>query len=285
MKKDYNVVQFSGGKDSTAMLLHMIELKMPIDEIIFCDTGLEFPEMYEHIEKVEKYIGRKITKLKHEKSFEYYLLDHIYTIRSGEFKGKKMRGYSFPGPMSRWCTKALKINEAEKYYKEKAEQYNLKLYIGIAADEEKRIKEHNYPLVEWGWTEKDCLEYCYSKGFDWGGLYKYFKRVSCWCCPLQCMDDLRQLWKHFPHLWAKLQEWQDKTWGHYNGGKRIPYYEERFKFEEEWQKKGLPIGRNKKFQTALKEHLKKIDEDRGGLYLSSPPQSNKLWQKNCYDVF
>ena len=83
MKKDYNVVQFSGGKDSTAMLLHMIELNMPIDEIIFCDTGLEFPEMYEHIEKVEKYIGRKITRLKHEKSFEYCLLDRVYTIRGG----------------------------------------------------------------------------------------------------------------------------------------------------------------------------------------------------------
>ena len=52
-----NVVQFSGGKDSTAMLLMMLEKNMPIDDIIFCDTGKEFPQIYEHIEKMNKYIG------------------------------------------------------------------------------------------------------------------------------------------------------------------------------------------------------------------------------------
>ena len=46
MKPDYIVVSFSGGKDSTAMLLRMIELKETINEVIFCDTGMEFPEMY-----------------------------------------------------------------------------------------------------------------------------------------------------------------------------------------------------------------------------------------------
>ena len=46
-----HIVSFSGGKDSTAMLLKMIEKGMPIDEIIFCDTTAEFPEMYDHIKK------------------------------------------------------------------------------------------------------------------------------------------------------------------------------------------------------------------------------------------
>lgn len=49
-----HVVSFSGGKDSTAMLLMMIEKNMPIDEIIMCDTGVEFDEMYDHVEKVKK---------------------------------------------------------------------------------------------------------------------------------------------------------------------------------------------------------------------------------------
>ena len=34
-KQDYHVVSFSGGKDSTAMLLRMVELGMKIDMIIF----------------------------------------------------------------------------------------------------------------------------------------------------------------------------------------------------------------------------------------------------------
>ena len=52
MKQDYIVVSFSGGKDSTAMLLRMIELKEHIDEVVFCDTYKEFPQMYEHIARV-----------------------------------------------------------------------------------------------------------------------------------------------------------------------------------------------------------------------------------------
>lgn len=58
-----HIVQFSGGKDSTAMLLMMIDKGMPIDEIIFCDTGMEFPQIYANIRKVEEYIGRPITIL------------------------------------------------------------------------------------------------------------------------------------------------------------------------------------------------------------------------------
>jgi 3'-phosphoadenosine 5'-phosphosulfate sulfotransferase (PAPS reductase)/FAD synthetase len=40
---------FSGGKDSTAMLLMLIEKGCPLDRIIFFDTGWEFPQMYDHI--------------------------------------------------------------------------------------------------------------------------------------------------------------------------------------------------------------------------------------------
>lgn len=51
---DYIVVSFSGGKDSTAMLLRMIELGEHIDEVICCDTTKEFPAMYRHIERVRQ---------------------------------------------------------------------------------------------------------------------------------------------------------------------------------------------------------------------------------------
>ena len=44
----YHAVSLSGGKDSTAMLLLMIERDMPIDLVLSADTGMEFPKMYEH---------------------------------------------------------------------------------------------------------------------------------------------------------------------------------------------------------------------------------------------
>ena len=48
------VVSFSGGKDSTWMLLEMIRRGEHIDEVVFFDTGWEFPQMLAHVEKVKR---------------------------------------------------------------------------------------------------------------------------------------------------------------------------------------------------------------------------------------
>lgn len=72
MREKKYIVSLSGGKDSTAMLLRLIEENRPVDLILFCDTGLEFPQMYDHLRQLEEYIQRPITILKAEHSFEYY---------------------------------------------------------------------------------------------------------------------------------------------------------------------------------------------------------------------
>ena len=69
------VCSFSGGKDSTAMLLRLLEEGMPVDIILFCDTGLEFPQLYRHVDKVEHDIGREITRVKAPHDFEYYFAE------------------------------------------------------------------------------------------------------------------------------------------------------------------------------------------------------------------
>lgn len=194
-----HIVQFSGGKDSTCMLIMMLEKGIQIDEIIFCDTGKEFPGMYVHIGKVEQYIGRKITTLKAEKSFEYYFCE--YTRTKGKFKG--IKGYGWASMMNRWCTGLLKESVTEEYFRGKGDYIK---YIGIAADEPKRhkniAKNVIHPLFDWGITESMALEYCYNSGFDWNGLYKDFRRVSCYLCPLQRIGNWRLLRKKYPELYA-----------------------------------------------------------------------------------
>ena len=78
-QKDFHAVSLSGGKDSTAMLLLMIERDMPIDMVLYADTGMEFPEMYDHIAKLDAYLyeqrGIHITVLRHPKGFEYLMFD------------------------------------------------------------------------------------------------------------------------------------------------------------------------------------------------------------------
>ena len=224
--ESYHVVSFSGGKDSTAMLIQMLELGMRVDEIIFCDTSVEFPQMYEHVDKVEKYIGRKITRLKAPNSFEYMLLDYEIHARNGSIK----RGYGFADMRNRWCTSYFKRDMIKRHLKE---HENVVQYVGIAADEAHRAEEKRYPLIEWGWTEADALQYCYNKGFDWGGLYKIFNRVSCWCCPLKNLDELRKLRRHFPQLWERLREWDRQTWRKFKADWTVDELDERFYREED----------------------------------------------------
>ena len=196
------------------MVLRLIEEDMPLDDIVFFDTGWEFPQMHEHIEKVEKYIGRKITRLHPHIDFEHWMLRRKIVARKGPMKGKIHRiGHGWPSiTMGRWCTRQ-KIDTIKKH------RGNSIRYIGIAADEATRLtsasgmkkgdKGDLYPLIEWDMRESDCLEYCYSRGFDWGGLYKHFWRVSCFCCPFKRLGELRTLRHHYSKLWAKMLAWED----------------------------------------------------------------------------
>lgn len=257
-KEKFHVVSLSGGKDSTAMLLMMLEKKMPIDLILFCDTGVEFPAMYEHLEQLEKYIGMPITRIKSEKTFQYYLLEHEVRHRNdsqmSQIYGVNRKGYSWAGPRQRWCTSRLKTDIINSYMRNIGKQYDVIHYVGIAADESNRIRNLCYPLADWGITEKQALEYCYNKGFDFGGLYKIFDRVSCWCCPLQGLEELRMLRKYFPELWQQLRVWDKKTWRQFRADYSVEELEIRFAYEEECLKKGLSI-KGRAFFIALKEHI------------------------------
>lgn len=224
----YQIVSLSGGKDSTAMLLMMLEHGERVDEVITVDTGMEFPAMYEHIQKLEEYTGIEFTKLKHEHSFEYFLFD--YQLKKGERKGE--HGYGWARPHSRWCTKTLKTSITDKYLSDLKREHEVVECIGIAADEPKRIHEKRYPLVEYGITEKQALEYCYQKGFTWGGLYEKFDRVSCWCCPLQRIDELRILRHDFPELWEKLMDMDKRSYNQFRIDYSIKQLDRRFAFED-----------------------------------------------------
>jgi 3'-phosphoadenosine 5'-phosphosulfate sulfotransferase (PAPS reductase)/FAD synthetase len=261
-----NVVSLSGGKDSTCMLLMMIEKRMPVDLILFCDTGLEFPLMYEHLDKLEKTINMPITRVRADKPYEYYFLEAPVKRRHETEFSKKFgvnhKGYGWAGPKMRWCTSVLKDTPRERFLRPLREKYDVKEYIGIAADEQYRLtrkrnqnKNHIHPLVEWDMTEADCLKYCYDRGYDWGGLYEKFKRVSCWCCPLQSLPELLQLYFHFPDLWEKLKEWDRRTWRNFRADYSVEQLEVRFLFEQERTAAGFPL-KGKEFYSKLRERLK-----------------------------
>ena len=226
MNQPANVVSLSGGKDSTAMLLMLLERGEPVADIVFFDTGWEFPQMYEHLDWLEFYIGRKITRLRPrlpvgvvtEKSPFDWMLSEYPVVKRGTRQVHRI-GRGWPSPSRRWCTgckqDSLRAHLLALTHR-KGFTLPLRQCVGFAADELDRLEGptkkdgiyyvQRYPLVEWGVTEADALAYCKKRGFYWKGLYRYFDRVSCFCCPLQSLNELRKLRWCFPDLWQRMHE-------------------------------------------------------------------------------
>ncbi len=244
------VVSFSGGKDSTAMLHAMLEHGEPVDHVIWFDTGWEFPQMADHVALVEKQTGIEITRLQPAQPFDYWMYERQIVARKGPMLGKVHRiGNGWPSPMRRWCTR-LKVNAIDNQLKEWGAP-DIVVCIGFAADEaerggrslDDRDYEKRFPLIEYGMTEADALEYCYNLGYDWDGLYEVFHRVSCFCCPLQSLAELRNLRTYFPELWARMLEMDSRIPGHNAGFHHydtVHDLEDRFAEEEITGKKSRP---------------------------------------------
>ncbi|WP_321404531.1 phosphoadenosine phosphosulfate reductase family protein [Maridesulfovibrio sp.] len=295
MSSENNVVSFSGGKDSTALLLMMLEKGIPVHSAVFFDTGWEFPLMCEHIDRLEKYTGLKIQRVKPKTPFPVLMMEREIVSREvrvekigpapppqeldyddgddfrfdyecwelDPFEYKKTKigevyriGYGWPSPLRRWCTRE-KVGAIDAYIKRIESAVSC---IGYAADEAHRTQKktlqkkaaagfkYRFPLIEWGVDEAAALSICKSHGFDWGGLYEHFHRVSCFCCPLQRIGDLRTLRRHYPLLWETMLEWDERITlnpGKHNGFKdhvTVRDFEARFAEEDRFLK--LPLAVN-----------------------------------------
>lgn len=209
------IASVSFGKDSLCMLLKLIEFNYPLDEVIFYDTGMEFNCVYNIRDKVKEMLTKhniKFTELKPKELFECTMFEKPVKKRNGEIT----KGYSWCGGRCRWGT-AEKVRTISMYLKSNY-GVNYKEYVGIAYDEPKRIKDDNkkiYPLYDLKLTEKDCLNYCYDKGFNWledgVELYTILDRVSCWCCANKNLKELKNYYLYLPSYWEKLKDLQSKT--------------------------------------------------------------------------
>lgn len=270
-KTEYYVASFSGGKDSTAMVLHLIERGDPLDEVLFCDTTMEYPAMIRHVEKVKQVVeaaGIKFTELRAPRDFEYYLTEHPTKKRNPDDRLYNKTGYGWAGFGSRWCTSTMKRDVINRHLNIIRREREVIQYIGIAFDEDYRIERggnqdpsHRHPLRDWGWDENTALQYCYDRGYDWEGLYELKRnpktgksRVSCWCCPFQSYEDLRILRQHFPDLWEKLIDLDNRQGKPFQHGYSVRDFDRRFALEDAMTSAGHSI-KNRYFFADLKRLL------------------------------
>lgn len=208
----------SGGRDSSAMVVRSLERGEKLDFVLFCDTGFEFAEMYEYIDKLDNYLQKhfniSITRLDSRAVIERWGFCEPITRgeRAGQFRGIPRRlGMDY-------CTREAKINPSKKFVLSKSTNKlrNIVL-IGYTYNEVMRGRVSNldyaiarYPLYAWGWDEQECDDFLKSRGIA-NPLYQRFSRTGCYLCPKQSVRSLFTLWKHYPQYFAKMKDLESRA--------------------------------------------------------------------------
>jgi 3'-phosphoadenosine 5'-phosphosulfate sulfotransferase (PAPS reductase)/FAD synthetase len=190
-----HVVGLSGGKDSTALALRLVETEPRDYEFICNETGNELPEMHAHWAKLEEMLGTAITKVRHSTDL-VGLIDEMEML---------------PNFHARWCTRILKIEPTIEYFENLPE--GSVLYVGLRADEEARRGLYGediavrFPMREWGWNEAAVWKYLDERGVC------IPKRTDCALCPYQRLGEWFALWRDHPEKYAQGVE-IEKKFGH-----------------------------------------------------------------------
>lgn len=197
------VAGFSGGKDSTAVILWLREQGIE-HRTVFCDTGWEHPITYEFVHELDAKLGLNVEWLKSEKypdGFEQMCV------------ARKM----VPGMRSRFCTEELKIFPLHRWIE--AQEDDVTLYQGVRAQESlarskmpRRVFENaaggywiERPLFDW--THEQVFEIHKRHGIEPNPLYKLgMTRVGCAPCIMVNKRELRQWALRFPEIREKVEK-------------------------------------------------------------------------------
>lgn len=207
---------WSGGKDSTASIILAHENNEPLDIILFSEVMYDLKreisgENPEHI----KFI--KDTKILFESwGYEVHILrsDTDYLsffnrVITKATKYKEHNGMKFGFPVNGRCgvkrdCKEKPINDFIKHIDDKIIQY-----VGICADEIKRLKSLNKQigkislLEKYGYTEDIARLKCQEYGLL-SPCYKYSKRGGCWFCPNAKLAEHNQIRNLYPKIWKEF---------------------------------------------------------------------------------
>lgn len=227
------ILSLSYGKDSLACLGAIEELGWTLNRIVHAEVWAtdtipaDPPPMVEFKAKADAII----------KARWGIEVEHIRSKQTAEsiFYHKRLRGNRIGQiagwPMIQGCElqKPLKVTPLHRIGSGVT-------YIGIAADEPNRFHVltdvKKSPLVEAGWSEQKCLEWCEINDLL-SPIYTMATRSGCWFCPCQGTDQLRILRKKYPEYWVLMLKWdEDSPVPFKANGHTVHDYDRRFQAED-----------------------------------------------------
>jgi len=217
-----HIVPLSGGKDSRAMAIYLSDRGYwrkrlgkgvikpgekpftlpsfePIEnmEYVFADTHKELPETYSFLDRLEKFLGKPITRLNDHEGFDYWL--------------NKFGGF-LPSPRARWCTTQLKIYPFEKY----VGQDPVCSYIGLRFDEHREGYKTSdktnitpvYPFKEDRIIFEDVIKILNDSGVGYPDYYEWRTRSGCFFCFFQRKIEWAGLKERHPDLYEQAKAYE-----------------------------------------------------------------------------
>ncbi|MEE9116482.1 MAG: phosphoadenosine phosphosulfate reductase family protein [Thermoplasmata archaeon] len=212
-------VSFSGGKDSLATLLLVLEADLKPD-ILFIDTGLEFRETLDHVEAVAK-------------EFDLPLVIE----KAGDSFWNNLDMFGPPGKDYRWCCKTSKLGPAARIIKEKYPGGVLSFIGQRRYESEQRAAKRSVWENPWvplqlgaspiqDWTALHVWLYIFKMGVDYNPWYERgLDRIGCWLCPSSDLAEMEAVgsdipdfkkWREFLEGYAERSGW-GKDWVKFGG--------------------------------------------------------------------
>lgn len=191
MAKPRNICGISGGKDSSALAIHMRD-RVEDMEYFFCDTGAELPETYEYLARLEVVLDKPIARLNADRGFDHWF--EVY------------RGW-LPSPQKRWCTPAMKIKPLEAWIGDDPAIS----YVAIRADEANRkgyvSTKPNistvFPFIEDDIDHQGVMRILDDAGVGLPDYYEWRTRSGCYFCFFQRKAEWVGLSERHPELFER----------------------------------------------------------------------------------
>jgi len=215
------VVNFSGGKDSCAMLAWLCERYPHVPKhVVMADTGWEHVEMEGRWPSAEQF-SEGIAAL-------HGFPLHVVRNPNKTFLEMVDRRGMFPSKANRQCTSDLKRDPIKKWirhrwWKREAVIINC---MGLRAEEspdraKKKCLSYNAGLSksgrevwDWnpilGWTEHQVYDYLAEREIPVHPVYHHLKRLSCRVCIFMSKPDLRAVAEHDPEALDQIAMLEEK---------------------------------------------------------------------------
>ena len=199
-KVDVFYVAFSGGKDSV-VALDLVQRALPHNcfKVLFVDTGMEFPDTYETVEKIKQICAEEKIEFLQAKS-----------------KLKPENTWQIFGPPAvtiRWCCSVHKTTPQIMQLREVLQKpdFTGMAFTGVRGDESLSRSEYDaisyggkhsgqyscHPILEWNTAE--LFLYIYENGLTFNNAYKKGNtRAGCLVCPMSQGKHDYMKYKNYP---------------------------------------------------------------------------------------